>query len=323
MYHWFAGLDRRWAVIERLKMARGSPVAVFGGTGFLGHRIVRHLLEHGNAVRVISRHPGRTRTIFRSDDPHLEIIRADIRSAESIASAVAGARAVVNAISHYSETRTDTFWRLHVECARVLASSARSLGARQFVHVSGIGAAATSISRYIRSRGEGELAVRIAFPGAVIVRPAVMFAPDDAFVSRLVALLRRSPIFPMFGNGKTRLQPVHAEDVAETVARILSTTDPPITIECGGPRVYTYKELLRCIAQTAGLKPALVPVPFLVWHTLARAAQLLPNPPIARNQIELMHIDSVASLTLPGLTDVGIVPEPIESVVRSITSAKR
>jgi len=304
-------------------MARGSPIAVFGGTGFLGHRIVRHLLDHGNAVRVISRHPDRSVTIFGSDDPHLETIRADIRVAESVTSAIAGARAVVNAISHYSESRTNTFWRLHVECAGVLASSAQSLGAQQFVHVSGIGATATSMSRYIRSRGEGELAVRTAFPGAVIIRPAVMFAPDDAFVSRIVTLLRRLPIFPMFGHGKTRLQPVHAEDVAETVARILSTTNPPPTIECGGARVYTYKELLQSIAQTAGIKPALVPVPFPVWHTLARAAELLPNPPIACNQIELMHIDNVVSLALPGLTDVGIVPEPIESVVRLIMRAKR
>jgi uncharacterized protein YbjT (DUF2867 family) len=299
-----------------------SPVAVFGGTGFLGHRIVRRLLERGDTVRAISRHPDRAQTIFRSDDQHLEAIRADIRDAESIAGAITGARAVVNAISHYSETRTDTFWQLHVECAGLLARSAQTLGAHQFVHVSGIGAVATSTSRYIRSRGEGELAVRTAFPGAVIIRPAVMFAPDDAFVSRIVTLLRHAPIFPMFGNGETRLQPVHAEDVAETVARVLSTTDPPTTIECGGPCVYTYKELLQSIAQAAGLKPAVIPVPFPVWHTLARAAELLPNPPIARNQIELMHIDNVASPALPGLIEVGIVPEPIEPVVRSIMNAK-
>jgi uncharacterized protein YbjT (DUF2867 family) len=191
------------------------------------------------------------------------------------------------------------------------------------VHVSGIGATATSTSRYICSRGEGELSVRTAFPGAVIIRPAVMFAPDDAFVSRIVTLLRRSRIFPMFGIGETRLQPVHAEDVAEAVACILSTTDAPTTIECGGPRVYTYKGLLRSIARAAGLKPALVPVPFLVWKTLARAAAFLPNPSIARNQIELMQIDNVASRVLPGLAEVGIGPQPIERVVRSIMNAKR
>jgi uncharacterized protein YbjT (DUF2867 family) len=274
-------------------------------------------------VRVISRHPDSARTVLQNDAQHLESTQADIRDAESVAHAIAGTRAVVNAISHYSETRADTFWQLHVEAARLLASSSRTLEVQQFVHVSGIGAAATSTSRYIRSRGEGELAVRTAFPGAVIIRPAVMFAPDDAFVSRIVTLARRSPIFPMFGNGETRLQPVHAEDVAEAIARILSTTDPPTTIECGGPRVYTFKELLRSIAQAAGLKRALIPIPFPVWHTLARAAELLPNPPIARNQIELMQIDNIASLALPGLAKVGIVPQPIEPVVRSIINAKR
>jgi NADH dehydrogenase len=126
----------------------------------------------------------------------------------------------------------------------------------QLVHISGIGADAQSRSSYIRSRGQGELAVRTAYPGAILVRPSVMFAPDDAFLSVILKLLQRLPAYPIFGSGTAKLQPTHVDDVAEAIARIVQRTErDPITLECGGPRVYTYKDLVRSVAREAGLKP--------------------------------------------------------------------
>lgn len=294
------------------------PVTVFGGTGFLGRRVVRRLRDHGYAVRIASRHPDRARTLFRTDDPLLQPISADIRNQKSVASAVAGAGAVVNAVSLYVEHRRDTFHALHVDSAGRVASEALRVGVERFVHLSGIGADTASRSRYIRSRGEGEKAVCAALPDAVLIRPAVMFAPGDAFISVILKLLRRIPVFPMFGSGTTRLQPVYAEDVADAIARIVTRTDvEPRTFECAGPQVYTYEEFLRSIAKAAGLKPILIPVPFVVWQGLARAAEILPNPPITYNQVELMQVDTVASSTLPGLIDLGIVPQPAETIVQS------
>jgi uncharacterized protein YbjT (DUF2867 family) len=299
--------------------ANKRPVTVFGGTGFLGRRVARHLRDHGFAVRVASRHPDRARTLFGGDEPLLQPIGADIRDDGSVADAVAGAGAVVNAVSLYVEHGRDTFRAVHVDCARRAASAARHAGVERFVHVSGIGADETSRSPYISSRGKGEIAVQAAFPGAVLIRPAVMFAPDDAFLTVILKLLRRSPVYPMFGSGKARLQPVHAEDVAEAIARTVARTEAgPTIFECGGPRAYTYEEFLRSIAREAGLRPALLPVPFAVWHGLAHAAELLANPPIARNQVELMQIDSVTSSALPGLTDLGIVPQSVEAVLQSL-----
>jgi NADH dehydrogenase len=292
-------------------------ITVFGATGFLGQRIVRRLHEQGCAVRIVSRRPGRARAMFSTDDPRLRPIDGDIRSGQSVADAIAGARGVVNAVSLYIEHGEETFHAVHVEGARRVAVEARRLGVEQFVHISGIGADAQSRSPYIRSRGQGELAVRTAYPGAILIRPAVMFAPDDAFLSVILKLLQRLPAYPIFGSGMTRLQPVHVDDVAEAVARIVQRTErDPITLECGGPQVYTYRDLVRTIAREASLKPRMIPVPFGVWYALARAAELLPSPAITRNQVELMQVDTVASPDLPGLRDLGIAPQQLEETVR-------
>ena len=238
---------------------------------------------------------------------------------QSVSDALANAHAAVNAISLYTERDTQTFHTVHVECAERVAAEAQRIGIEQLVHVSGIGADPASGSSYVRSRGQGELAVRAAYPGAVLVRPAVMFGPDDTFLTVIVRLLQTLPAYPMFGSGTTRLQPAHVEDVGEAIARVLQRTEQaPKTLECGGPRVYSYKELLRSIAVEAGRKPILFPVPFAVWYAIARATAISPNPLITRNQVELMQIDTVASPLLPGFGDLGILPQPLEETVRLI-----
>jgi NADH dehydrogenase len=155
----------------------GRTVTVFGGTGFLGRRIVRHLRSRGFAARIASRHPDRGRRLFGPDDPQLQSVQADIRDERSVADALAGAYGVVNAVSLYVERGQETFHSVHVESARRVAAQARRAGVKRLVHISGIGADAASQSRYIRTRGEGELVVGAAFADAHIIRPAVMFGP--------------------------------------------------------------------------------------------------------------------------------------------------
>jgi NADH dehydrogenase len=294
-------------------------VTVFGGTGFLGRSTVRHLRQHGFAVRIASRHPDRGRRLFGIDDPQLRSLKADIHDERSVGDALAGAYAAVNAVSLYVEQGQETFDSVHVQAARRIADQAGRAGVERLVHISGIGSDAASRSLYIRKRGEGELAVRAAFPGATLIRPAVMFGPEDAFLTTIVGLLRRLPIYPMFGRGRTRLQPAYVEDVAEAIARELQRTPTDaMTYECGGPRVYAYEELLRTIAHEAGLHRALVPLPFPAWHALAWSAEMLPHPPITRNQVELMQIDNVTSPGVPGFDDLGISPHSIEEMLREI-----
>jgi NADH dehydrogenase len=252
-------------------------------------------------------------------DPEIRPTAADIRERQSIATAVEGAFGVVNAVSLYVERGTDTFQAVHVAAAERLAEEARKAGIERFIQVSGIGADAASSSPYIRARGQGEQAVHAVFASARVVRPAVMFGPDDAFLNTLAQLLRRLPIYPLFGRGTTRLQPADVEDVGEMIGKLMQgTAAEPITVECGGPRVYTYEELVRTIARAANVNRSLVPVPFAAWHALARVAELLPGTPVTRNQVELMEIDTVASADVPGFADFGISPRPLEEVLQSI-----
>ena len=208
---------------------------------------------------------------------------------------------------------------MHVECAQRLATQACQAGVERLVHVSGIGADAASPSLYVRKRGEGELAVQAAFADALLIRPAVMFGPDDSFLTTIITLLERLPIYPMFGRGLTKLQPAYVEDVAEAITRALQRTEKhPITFECGGHRVYSYEELIKTIAHEANLKPRLISIPFAAWHLLAWFAEMLPSPPITRNQVELMQIDNVASPEMPGFGGLGISPHSIEEILPEI-----
>jgi uncharacterized protein YbjT (DUF2867 family) len=299
----------------------GRTVTVFGGTGFLGRRIVRHLRDHEFPVRIASRHPDQAHRRFGSDDPLLQSVEANIHDERSVADALAGAYGVINAVSLYIEHGQETFHSVHVEAAQRVAAQTRRAGVERLVHVSGIGADAASQSRYIRKRGEGELAVRAVFPDALFIRPAVMFGLDDAFLTTTLKLLRQLPIYPMFGRGRTRLQPAHVEDVAEAIARLMQRAETPSLIfELGGPRIYSYEQFLRTVAHEAALAPRLVPIPFAVWHVMAWASEKLPSPVLTRNQVELMQIDTVSSPDMPGLVELGISPDSVEAILLEMLS---
>jgi uncharacterized protein YbjT (DUF2867 family) len=288
-------------------------ITVFGGTGFLGRRVVHHLRESGVTVRVASRHPGQT------DGDDVKQIAADAHDERSVEAAIAGADGVVDAISLYVEHGRETFHSVHVEAATRIASVARRVGVKRLVHISGIGADAASPSPYIRSRGEGEAAVQAAFPGAVIVRPAVLFAPDDGFLTTILRLLRVLPAYPIFGDGRTRLQPAYADDVAAAITQLLRQSKKPNPVyELAGPRIYSYEELVRTVARAAGLRPVLMRTPFAFWGALAGLAETLPHPPLTRNQVELMQIDTTAADDLPGLRELGISPRSLEDELEAM-----
>jgi NADH dehydrogenase len=296
-------------------MASGK-VTVFGGTGFLGRRVVQRLLERDFSVRVAARHPEHAAALF--PEVQIEAIHADVNDDRSVAPAVTGIEGVVNAVSLYVESGRQTFHSVHVEGAARVARLAREAGVERFIHVSGIGSDAGSASPYIHCRGEGEKVVREAFPATMLIRPSVMFGQGDAFLVPIARLLRHLPVFLLFGRGQTRLQPAHVEDVANAIAKMMQSPQPAICYELGGPRIYTYRSLLEVIARHLGKKPLLVPMPFPLWHALAFVAEMLPEPPITRNQVELMQFDNVASPGTPGFDDLRISSTSLEDALSAI-----
>lgn len=289
-----------------------SCVTVFGGTGFLGRRIVDAPLARGVTVRVAARHAPRGNGGAAVD--RRVPVQADLRDPRSVLAALDGADAAVNAVSLYVESRDATYQSIHVEGAGRLARAAAEAGVDRVVHISGIGSDSRSTSAYIRARGEGEDAVRADFPGTTILRPSVLFGPDDAFLTTLVGRVQRLPVIPLFGDGSTRLQPVHVEDVAAAVAFLSTGSDPsPTTHELGGPEVLSYRALLERVMRHIGRRRTLLPVPFPLWVGLAAACRLLPSPPLTEGQAALMRLDNAADPGLPGFGALGIDPTPIEA----------
>lgn len=298
------------------------PVTVFGGTGFLGAALVRELVEAGRPVRLVARRPVRPAWAEAADP--LELVTADIRRDDEVATSLEGASAVVNAVSLYVQTRRLSFEAIHVEGAGRLARLARKAGIERLVQVSGIGADSASPSAYVRARGRGEAAVLEALPKAIIVRPSVLFGPQDAFLTRLAGLTRL-PVIPLFGHGETRLQPVHVVDLARAIARLTGTLATPRRLfEFGGSEIMTYRQVLELVLAHLGRERPLLPVPLPVWRLLTVLTGRLPNPPLTRDQVILMSRDNVVGEGVGTFADLGLTPRSLrESLPDCLTLSGR
>src|SRR5688572_1670744 len=294
-----------------------TTVSIFGGTGFLGQRLVRRLAAEAATLRIAVRSPDRARSVLGAADlDRVTLFRVDVRDPPSVAAAVAGVDAVVNVVSAYVEKPGLTFASVHEQGAKTLAQAAAAAGVARLVLVSGIGADPQSRSPYIRARGRGELVVRQAFPGATIGRPGAMFGPGDALFGTLADIVRLLPVVPLIGGGRTRLQPVYVEDVAEGIVRMLADRGTAgQTYELAGPGVYTLRELVGFALRLMDKRRLLVPVPFAVAETQARLFEFLPSPPLTTGQVDLLRADNLASGALPGFRDLDIRPKPIEDIV--------
>tara|TARA_R110002012_G_scaffold288725_2_gene481499 strand:+ start:1973 stop:3028 length:1056 start_codon:yes stop_codon:yes gene_type:complete len=293
---------------EDTPMHERKLFTIFGGTGFLGSRVVRHLLTAGHRVRVAARHPGSQPALLQSD--RAEAVRADLFEPETLLAALNGADGAVNATSLYIEKGSLTYHAVHVEAAARLASLANWAGVLRFVQLSGIGSNPDTENSYVRARGHGETAVQSALPEATIIRPAVMFGDGDALLGTIRAVAR-SPAYPLFGAGDVRLQPAWAQDVARAIGKLLEADTGAPCYELAGADTLTYRELVETVARASGLRTLTVPVPFVIWKCLANIAERLSGAPLTRAQVALMQIDNVASGALPGFADLGITPRGV------------
>jgi len=301
-------------------MASGCEVdcvTVFGGSGFLGSRIVKQLARKGFETRVACRHPDNVISQFHSDQ-HANIlpVYADVRDETSVALAMAGSDAVINAVGLYVQTGSDRFDAVHELGAVNVAHQASTLEVKRLVHISGIGADLYSASDYIRARAKGELLVQDVFPAATILRPSVLFGSKDAFVNTLSRIARSSPVLPLFGRGSTMLQPVYVGDVAEAAVNALKATGAPGNVyELGGPQIYSYQALITLVLTHAKQRRLLFPVPFAIWEIAAKLMSILPRPPLTKAQITLMKQDNIVSGTALTLRDLGVDPRSLEDIL--------
>lgn len=314
-----------------------QKVTVFGGSGFLGRYIVQGLAQEGAVVRV---------GVRRTADAHIlqplgnvgQIvgIQADVRDPASLVHAAEGSDAVINLVGILYESGKATFGAIHAQGAANVAQAAKDVGARRLVHVSAIGANARSPSDYARSKAAGETAVLDIFPDATILRPSVIFGPEDGFFNRFAGMSQFSPVLPVFGcplprlvaedgamrldiygDGGTKFQPVYVGDVANAAVRALHRPEAKgATYELGGPSVYSFKELMDLMASVTGRRRILAPLPFWYGAMLAFFLEMIPGAPIlTRDQVKLLRHDNVVGKKAQGFAALGITPTAAEVVL--------
>ena len=292
---------------------------VFGASGFLGRYVVRRLASEGIRIRAAVRDPEAAGHLKPMGDVGQVVpIQANVRHAASVRRAVQGADAVINLVGLLFPSGPQRFDAIHVRGAHLIAEAAAEAGVRRLVHVSAIGADPESESAYARTKAEGEAAVREAFPDATIVRPSIVFGPEDDFFNRFGWLATLLPALPLIGGGTTRFQPVYVADVAEGIGRILADDAcRGATYEFGGPTAYSFRELMAYILQQTGRKRLLLPVPYGIAKLEAFFLQLLPKPLLTMDQVELLKHDNLPSGDVPGLAELGLVPRSVEAIVPS------
>ncbi len=302
-------------------------VTIFGGSGFIGRHVVRKFAAAGWRVRIAVRDT-RAATFLKpaGDLGQISLMPTSIRDEASVAAAVKGADAVVNCVGILYERGERTFEAVHVEGARRIAKAAATAGASYLVHISALGAEASSPAAYARSKAAGEAAVQEAFPTATILRPSVVFGPEDGFFNLFGRIAQLFPVLPFFtdivphveGGGGSKFQPVYVGDVAEAVLQSVTVSGHcGDTYELVGPRVYDMREILQIVNRETMRNRWIIGVPFIVAQVQAFFLQFLPTPLLTPDQVKLLKLGNVAHGGKPGLEDFGLTPCAVEGIVGS------
>ncbi len=304
-----------------ISLSSSTLITIYGGSGFIGRHVVRALAKTGARMRIAVRRPDLAGHLQPLGGVGQIIpVQANVRFPNSLAAPAEGADAVINLVGILVPKGRQTFSSVQDEGARHVAEAARAAGARAFVQMSAIGADAHSPAAYARTKAAGEAAVTAVFPGAVILRPSIVFGPEDDFFNRFAALARIAPALPLIGGGKTRFEPVFVGDVAKAVvAGLTGKAEGSAPYELGGPEILTMKEVMERVLAYTMRRRLLVTLPFWLAKIQASVLQLLPNPPLTLDQVRMLETDNVVSeaakragRTLQGL---GIEPVAVEAVV--------
>jgi len=294
-------------------------VTVFGGSGFLGRNAVRALARggFGYRIRVGVRRPNLANFLLPMGHVgQIQLLHTDVRDADAVARAVADSRAVINLVGILYPAGGQSFEAVHVEAPAIIARAARKAGVETLVHISTPGISTDSESVYSRTKAQGEIALRQEFLAATILRPSLVFGPDDDFFNKFAGLARVLPALPLIGGGHTKFQPVFVADVAAAIAKCV---DNPATrgktYELGGPSVYSFKEMLHIILRETNRRRFLLPIPFWLANLQASVMQFLPGTLLTPDQVTFLKTDKVVAPGALTLADLGIVPDSLEAVL--------
>ncbi len=295
-----------------------KQVTVFGGSGFVGRAIVRALAQEGYQVRIACRRielAERTKTA--GDVGQITVMRTNLRNTASVAAAIAGSQAVVNASGIAFQRGRQSYQTVHVDGSRLIAEAAKAAGVQRLIHMSGIGADhRNSTNKYIRSKVDAEDAIVSGFADATILRPSVVFGPEDAMFNRMAQIAAKAPFVPVVGDGSAKVQPVYVGDVGSAVVAVLARPDTAKTVfELGGPRVYTYREIAALVLREIDRDKRIVGVPAGLMRIAGFFSEFLPVPPLTHDQVDLLITDNVARPGAPGLAALGIEPTAAEAIL--------
>jgi uncharacterized protein YbjT (DUF2867 family) len=297
-------------------------ITLIGGSGFVGRHVVRALAKRGYRIRVACRRPDLAGHVVPLGVPgQIVPVQANVRYPASIAAACKGAFAVVNLSAVFSNSGAQSFEAVHVFGAEAAAKAAKAAKAHVFIHLSGIGAEQPSTSKYVQSRGLGEVKAKAAFPGAIILRPSVIFGPEDRLYNQFAKMARFSPALPLIG-GATKFQPVFVGDVAEAVATLIDRgVADGKAYELGGPEQKTFKEILQYVLSVTQRKRLLVPLPFPIASLIGTLLGVLPGAPITADQVEMLKSDNTVSAQAIAegrdLKGLGITARAVDAIVPS------
>ena len=295
---------------------KNKVITVFG-TGFIGKNLIYQLLEMGNIVRAVSRNPylqGKLGPLGNSSN--FDICYGNIVKAQTIEKYISNSDIVINLVGVLHESGGESYFNSHVTGIKNISELSTKYGIRELLHVSSIGADTNSVSKYQSTKGEGEKVLLENFPKAKIVRPSIVFGPDDGFFSVQSKIVKLSPVVPMFGGGANKFQPVYVKDLVEGISKLLnSKNDHGKIYEFGGPDIMTMKDVYELILKTLKIKRLLIPAPTFAANFIATFAQLLPDPIITRDLVKILKFDNIVREDINTIQSLNISPQSSKVIV--------
>ena len=292
-------------------------IAIFGAGGFLGKHLMRHLTKLDYRVKVATRNPYLKGYLKPLGNPgQIELFKTNIFNKDDIKEVLKNCDFVINLVGILYETKKHKFNQIHVKFPHLLSSLCNEVGIKNLVHVSALGVKKNHNSKYMRSKLRGEESIQDNFKPSVILRPSVVFGPEDKFFNTFASLAQFSPFLPLIGGGKTKFAPIYVGDVAKAIVKALELNNSePKIYELGGPENYSFKELMEILLTEIKKKRFLIPIPFGFAKFQSYFLQMMPNPLLTPDQVELLKHNNVVSGEHPNLKELGITGTPIQSIL--------